>query len=269
MPALLGILRKMDTTPGTPVGYALPVGRESLPLNEGLGQRLSLRFTGRIFCLECGDRTATSYSQGYCFKCCQTLAQCDLCIVRPHTCHHHLGTCREPAWGEAHCFIPHTVYLANSSGLKVGITRSQYATTRWMDQGAIEALPIASVCSRRDSGIIEYALSQHIPDRTNWRHMLSGVEKPVDLHAEREKVFALWQDSFPGEKLSAMEPVRFSYPVLRYPTKVVSLNPEKQPDLSGTLLGIKGQYLIFDSGVLNIRKHGGYEVKAGFEGRVN
>ena len=177
--------------------------------------------------------------------------------------------CREPAWGEAHCFIPHTVYLANSSGLKVGITRSQYATTRWMDQGAIEALPIASVCSRRDSGIIEYALSQHIPDRTNWRHMLSGVEKPVDLHAEREKVFALWQDSFPGEKLSAMEPVRFSYPVLRYPTKVVSLNPEKQPDLSGTLLGIKGQYLIFDSGVLNIRKHGGYEVKAGFEGRVN
>ncbi len=262
---LTGVLRKMDTEHGDPVRYALPLGDATLNLNEGLGKRLTLRFTGRIFCLECGDRTSSSYSQGHCFKCSQSLAQADLCIMRPHTCHHHLGTCREPAWGEAHCFIPHTVYLANSSGLKVGITRSHHTLSRWMDQGALEALPIASVRNRRESGLIEYALSRHVPDRTQWRRMLSGEETPVDLRAEREKVYALWQDDFPGEKLAAAEPVRFNYPVLKYPAKVTSLNPDKQPDLSGTLLGIKGQYLILDAGVVNIRKHGGYEVEAGFE----
>lgn len=255
----------MDTAHEDPVRYALPVGEHSIDLNAGLGKRLTLRFTGKIFCQECGDRTRTSYSQGFCFKCSQTLAQADLCIMRPHTCHHHLGTCREPAWGEAHCFTPHTVYLANSSGLKVGITRSHHMLTRWMDQGALEAIPIASVRNRLESGLIEFALSKYLPDRTNWRHMLSGVETPVDLKAERDKVFALWQKDFPGEKLENSEPIRFKYPVMKYPAKVVSLNPEKQPDLSGTLLGIKGQYLILDSGVLNIRKHGGYEVEAGFE----
>lgn len=262
---ITGTLRKMDTTPSDPVGYSLPVGNDSISLNENLGQRLHLRFTGKIFCQECGDRTSSSYSQGYCFKCSQSLAQTDLCIMRPHTCHHHLGTCRQPAWGEAHCFVFHTVYLANSSGLKVGITRSHQMLTRWMDQGALEAVPIASVRTRRDSGLIEFALSQFLPDRTNWRHMLSGVEKPVDLRAERDKVHAQWQNDFPGEKLESSEPVRFRYPVLQYPAKVVSLNPEKTPDLSATLLGVKGQYLILDSGVLNIRKYGGYEVEAGFE----
>jgi hypothetical protein len=265
MSILTGLLRKMDTTAVDPVRYALPIGNQTVELNPGLGQRLSLRFTGRIFCLECGNRVKTSYSQGYCFTCSQTLASCDLCIMRPHDCHHHLGTCREPAWAEEHCFIPHTVYLANSSGLKVGITRSRQMLMRWMDQGAVEALPIASVRNRRESGLIEYALSRHLPDRTNWRHMLSGIETPVDLRLEREKAFALWQTGFPGEKIETAEPRRFLYPVLRYPVKASSLNPEKQPDLSGVLLGIKGQYLILDSGVLNIRKHGGYEVKAGFE----
>ena len=255
-----GTLQKMDTFHTDPVGYSLPVGNESIPLNAKVGTFFRLRFTGKIFCQECGNRTSSSYSQGFCFKCSQSLAQADLCIMRPHTCHHHLGTCREPAWGEAHCFIPHTVYLANSSGLKVGITRSHARLHRWMDQGALEALPIASVRNRRDSGLIEYALSQHLPDRTNWRHMLSGVEAPVDLRAERDRVYALWREDFPGEKVTE-EPLRFRYPVLSYPAKVMSLNPEKTPEVAGTLLGIKGQYLILDTGVLNIRKHGGYEVE--------
>jgi len=213
MTILTGTLDKMETVAADPVQYALPVGNQSIGLNEKLGQKLTLRFTGKIYCQECGDRTRSSYSQGYCFKCSQSLAQADLCIMRPHTCHFHLGTCREPAWGESHCFVPHTVYLANSSGLKVGITRSHQVHTRWMDQGALEALPIASVRNRRESGIIEFALSQHIADRTNWRKMLSGVETPIDLRAERDKVYALWQNDFPGEKLEQSEPVRFTYPV--------------------------------------------------------
>jgi hypothetical protein len=51
------------------------------------------------------------------------------------------------------------------------------------------------------------------------------------------------------------------YPVLAYPDKVRSHNLEKEPLLEGTLLGIKGQYLIFDQAVINIRKYTGYRVK--------
>jgi hypothetical protein len=257
---LSGILRKMGTEQADPVRYSMPIGDGFIDLNPLLGQKLSLRFTGNIFCLACKRRTPTSFGQGHCFSCFQSLASLDNCILRPHTCHHHHGTCRQPDWGTEHCFIPHIVYLANSSGLKVGITRAHQAPTRWMDQGAVEAIPIARTRSRLDCGIIEIALSEHLPDRTNWRKMLSGVENPVDLRAERERVFGLW-GKFPGEKAADAEPLRFRYPVLQYPAKVASLNAEKEPRVTGTLWGVKGQYLIFDTGVLNVRKYGGYEAE--------
>jgi hypothetical protein len=262
---LSGLLQKMDATHEETVRYALPVGRETVPLNERLGQRISLRFTGKIFCLECGDRTRTSFGQGHCYKCFQTLAALDTCTMRPHTCHHHLGSCREPAWAESHCFISHTVYLANSSGLKVGITRSRGVRTRWMDQGAVEALPIAVTRNRLDCGLIEVALSAHVADRTHWRRMLSGVEDPVDLRLARDRLFSLWTAGLPGEKVPDAEPVRFRYPVLKYPEKAVSLNALKHPEIAGTLLGVKGQYLILDVGVINIRTHSGHEAVVSLE----
>jgi hypothetical protein len=48
--------------------------------------------------------------------------------------------------------------------------------------------------------------------------------------------------------------------VLKYPTKVVSLNFDKTPIITGVLEGIKGQYLLLDSGVLNIRKFSSYHL---------
>jgi hypothetical protein len=257
--SITGLLHKMDTVHEETVRYALPLSEARVPLNERLGQQISLKFTGKIFCLECGARTRTSFGQGHCWTCFQTKAALDNCIVRPHTCHHHLGTCREPEWGERHCFVPHTVYLANSSGLKVGITRSHTVRMRWMDQGAVEALPIAVTQNRLDCGLIEHALSVHVADKTHWRRMLSGVEQPVDLRAARDRLFGLWGAEFPGEKVVDAEPVRFLYPVLKYPEKAVSLNAAKNPDITGTLLGIKGQYLILDVGVINIRTHSGHE----------
>jgi hypothetical protein len=52
----------------------------------------------------------------------------------------------------------------------------------------------------------------------------------------------------------------FNFPVQEYPTKVVSFNLDKNPVAQGTLMGIKGQYLILDSGVINLRKYGSYLV---------
>jgi hypothetical protein len=260
MPKRTGPIAKMRTRPEAQVQYELPIGDGLLPLNGLLGSPIRFRHTGRIFCVHCGALTKTSFNQGYCFKCSQTLAQCDICIVKPELCHFRHGTCREPEWGETHCMIEHTVYLANSSGLKVGITRSHQMRTRWMDQGAVQALPIVRVKNRFDSGKVESELSRRVPDKTNWRAMLKGQGERVDLKAERDKLFASWGADLPGERLFGEE-LTFAYPVLAYPAKPASLNLEKQPEVSGELQGIKGQYLILSIGVINMRKYGGYELE--------
>ena len=257
---LRGTIRKMITESTEPVRYHLPIGEGRIPINPLLGTPVRFRYTGRIFCIHCGKATKTSFSQGYCFGCMQKLAQCDMCIVRPELCHYHLGTCREPEWGEAHCFIDHTVYLANSSGLKVGITRSHQMKTRWMDQGAVQALPIVRVKSRLDSGLVETTLAKVVPDKTNWRAMLKGDVGRIDLKAHRDALFSTWAADLPGERLDEEE-IQLAYPVRRYPAKLVSFNLDKDPEVKGELLGVKGQYLIFEAGVINMRKYAGYELE--------
>ncbi len=119
-----GLIEKMNTSLDMGIAqYRLPIGEKMLNMNDLIGERISLNFDGKIYCSNCGKKTNKSYSQGYCFPCCQKLARCDMCIMKPEQCHHHMGTCREPEWGTRNCFTPHVVYLANSSGAKVGITR--------------------------------------------------------------------------------------------------------------------------------------------------
>ena len=169
-----GQIEKMGSRLAEPVQYHLPIGDEAVALNPLLGRRLALNYAGVITCIACGAKTKRSFSQGYCYPCCMRLAQCDLCVLKPETCHYHLGTCREPEWGEQHCMIPHFVYLANASGLKVGITRTSQVPTRWIDQGATQALAILKVRTRRQSGLMETALKQYVADKTNWQAMLKG-----------------------------------------------------------------------------------------------
>lgn len=269
MNSVQGALRKMRTRAGECVEYTLPVGDALVEINPLLGQTIRLDFSGRIFCVACGRQTNRSFNRGYCYPCFQALAQCDLCIIKPELCHYDRGTCREPAWGETHCMQPHAVYLANSSGVKVGITRRTQIPTRWMDQGATQALPIARVPSRHRAGLVEVLLKRHVSDRTDWRRMLKGEPEPVDLAARREALFAaggselaaLLEDTHECSPPTAADEHRFTYPVLEYPAKVRALNLDKTPTLEGQLSGIKGQYLLLDAGVLNVRKFGGYEVR--------
>ncbi len=267
---LVGNVRKMRVEGADPVLYSLPVGDETVAMNALLGRSVGLRFTGNIHCVACGRKTNKSFNQGHCFPCLRKLASCDDCIVRPERCHYHLGTCREPAWGEANCLRPHVVYLANSSGVKVGITRESQVPTRWIDQGAAQALPVARVASRRLSGRMEVAFKGHVADRTDWRRMLKGEPEHVDLVGTRDGLLKQCGDALANvtdehdpadpEFIADAEVRAFRYPVLEYPTKVASINLDKNPESEGTLMGIKGQYLIFDTGVINIRKYGGYEI---------
>jgi hypothetical protein len=257
-----GAIRKMTSRLEDPVVYELPVGGESVPINSFVGQTLRLAFTGEIHCIHCNRSIKKTFNQGYCFPCFRALARCDGCIVRPERCHFHEGTCREPEWGEANCMQPHSVYLANSSSLKVGITRDVNIPTRWIDQGAAQALPIRHVESRLDSGRVEVALRALVSDRTDWRAMLRGDPEPVDMCAARDELMAqhLADEGveLPGRPLEDAQPLEIHYPVLEYPTKVRSHDLVKNPILEGTLQGIKGQYLIFDSCVINVRKYAGY-----------
>lgn len=275
-PKMLGTLKKMrGQLPGNDdnndtVQYALPVGDEFLPLNPLIGKTFKFTHTGKILCSNCGKKTKKSYSQGHCYVCMQKLASCDMCILKPETCHFEQGTCREPDWGEANCMTHHFVYLSNTSGLKVGITRHSQVPTRWIDQGATQALPIFKVATRLQSGMVETAMAELIADKTNWRALLKGQAEPLDLKAKAQELIPQIATRLDEVKLKFGEDavtelnadvLDIRYPVLEYPTKITSFNMDKNPEVSGTLMGIKGQYLIFDNGVINIRKFGSYEVE--------
>ena len=266
-----GTLRKMAARLETPVQYSLRLDDAAIPLNPLLGKTISLEFTGTIHCVHCGRVTKKSFNQGYCFPCFQRLAQCDSCIIHPEKCHYDQGTCREPEWGEEYCMQDHIVYLANSSGLKVGITRATQIPTRWIDQGAVQALAIIRVRSRLQSGLLEVIFRQHVADKTNWRDMLTPESQVLDLQAEKANLLERCQSEvaeleqrfgpFAISILTGIAPVEIEYPVLGNPAKITALSFEKQPEIKGKLLGIKGQYLLFDQGVINMRRYSGYQIQ--------
>ncbi|TDR15109.1 DUF2797 domain-containing protein [Marinomonas communis] len=254
------------------VSYELKLGDQLFPLEQAIGQKVSLNFTGSINCIHCGRASKKSFSQGYCYPCFKKLAACDTCIMSPEKCHYYEGTCREPEWAEKYCMQSHYVYLSNTTSLKVGITRGDQLPTRWIDQGATQARAIFLVENRRMSGLVETLFKSEVADKTNWRNMLKGLDVEIDLESEQERLInRLWEglDALQNEyglqsiqELSADNVTHeFVYPVLEYPSKIASINAEKTPFVEGTLMGIKGQYWILDTGVINLRKYTGYEAE--------
>lgn len=265
-----GALSKMSVRLEAPVQYGFRLGEAEIAANPLIGKQLRLEFLGAIHCIHCGRKTKKSFSQGYCYPCFTKLAQCDSCIVSPEKCHFEQGTCREPEWGERFCMTDHVVYLANSSGIKVGITRASQVPVRWIDQGASQALPIMRVATRQQSGFVEDLLRSQVADRTNWRTMLKGEAPALDLVSIRDALFEQLGDGIRAlqerfglqavQPVSDILPIEISYPVDAYPTKVVSFDLDKTPVVEGTLRGIKGQYLILDTGVINLRKYTAYQL---------
>ena len=256
------------------VSYNLAFGDNSLNLNERLESKLKISFEGQINCIHCGRKTKKSFSQGYCFPCMKKLAQCDQCIMSPERCHYDAGTCREPEWADQFCMTDHYVYLSNTTAAKVGLTRGNQIPTRWIDQGAEQALPIFKTATRQQAGFVEDALRKHISDKTNWRNMLKNCAEPIDLPSLREELIEkssselseISQRFGPSNIVALADEavVSLSYPVLQYPTKISSFNLDKTPEVSGQLVGVKGQYLIFDNGVINLRKYTGYSLAVEF-----
>lgn len=267
---LIGALHKMHVKHENPVQYELMFNEDVLSLNVFLNKKIKLTFLNEIFCIQCGRKIKQSFQQGYCFPCMQKINECNNCMIHPEKCLVEAGRCDPTDWAHQPCHQSHIVYLANSSGLKVGITREKSVITRWIDQGAAAALPIFKTANRYQAGIIEVALKQYVADKTNWRVMLRKTPVPLDLLQEKKTllsqaeksldlILAKYSDAvsmLPDETVT-----QFHYPVNIYPDKISALSFDKTPVIEGVLQGIKGQYLLLDQGVLNIRKFGGYVVE--------
>lgn len=268
-----GHLAKMEASldAGGMVNYQLQLDDQRVDMNALIAKPIAIEHIGDIHCVHCGRRSKKSFSQGYCYPCFTKLPQCDTCIMSPEKCHFHHGTCRDPEWGEKFCFTDHFVYLSNTSGVKIGITRGTQLPTRWIDQGATQGLAIFRVQTRYQAGLIEDCIREHVADKTHWQKMLKGNADDVDLHSLRDELMAKSEEGLEfleqEHGLQALQRLynesitHIKFPIEQFPEKVKSLNLDKQPLVEGVLQGIKGQYLIMDTGVINIRKFTAYNVK--------
>ena len=259
-------LHKMQAGISDPVNYFFNLEGDHLHLNELLGREIVMSYKNQINCIKCGTVTKTSFAQGYCYPCFVSSPETEDCVLRPELCMAHLGKSRDMEYAENHCLIDHYVYMANSGGLKVGVTRYTQKPVRWIDQGAVEAIIVAKTPNRFIAGSIEVALKMHFQDKTNWRKMLSSAEKgEINLMAEKLKAIQFLHSDFQKYASDDNNITEIHFPVIEYPNKVKSIGFDKVPEVKGVLTGIKGQYFIFKSGeVLNIRKHGGYLVELSF-----
>ncbi|NND63372.1 MAG: DUF2797 domain-containing protein [Flavobacteriaceae bacterium] len=255
-----GVLTKMQTENNQPIQYYLVFESDFLHMNQLLDKKISIDFVG-YQCLNCGLNKKI-FRQGFCYDCFYEIPQAADWIMRPELSTAHLGKeDRDLEYEKKVQLQPHIVYLANSSNVKVGVTRKSQVPTRWIDQGAHEAIEIVEVPNRYLAGVTEVALKDHVSDKTNWRNMLKNDVKDEDLVEWRERL----KDFIPSEAteyfIESNTETHLEFPVIQYPTKPKSLNLEKTPSFQGTLKGIKGQYLIFeDDTVFNVRSNEGYKV---------
>lgn len=256
-----GQIRKMITENGNPIRYYLNLQDDYLDINQQIGKKIKI-YHDHNACLNCGSDLII-YRMGYCKTCFYTVPEANENIIRPELSKAHLGIAeRDLEWEMAFQLQPHVVYLAVSSDLKVGVTRANQMFTRWIDQGASYAAVLAKTGNRYEAGMIEVALKNHIADKTSYQKMLRNEVPQIDLLHQKDFL----KNYIPEEHVKfyvADETIyNLEYPVLNYPQKIKSLSLLKQREFTGKLIGVKGQYWIFEDGTAwNVRGHEGFYVR--------
>lgn len=259
-----GNLLKMASAVGDDrkVFYQLVLGQTAVDMNQLVGCKVGLSFTGTIHCVSCGKITRKSYAQGFCFNCLQTAPEAEECVLRPALCKAHLGVARDMDYAQSHCLKPHFVYLANTGEVKVGVTRQSQIPTRWVDQGATSAIKLCQTPNRHIAGLVEQHLSAHFSDKTVWKKMVTNhINEDLDLAHYRQEALDLLTPGMHRFRCDDDQVYNFNYPVSAYPKNPQTISLDKTPVVEGLLSGIKGQYLLLDGDrVLNVRRHSGYEI---------
>ena len=260
-----GVLTKMTTEFAKPIQYYLVFESDFLNMNQLLGKTIHIKFV-KYQCLNCGLNKEI-YRQGFCKSCFFDIPQAADWIIRPELSTAHLDKeDRDLAYEKKVQLQPHIVYLANSSNVKVGVTRKTQVPTRWIDQGAHEAIEIVEVPNRYLAGITEIALKDYVADKTNWRTMLKNEIADENLVVWRDRLKEYIPEEAKQYFIETNTETNIEFPVLQYPEKPKSLNIKKQGSYSGKLVGVKGQYLIFeDQTVFNVRSNEGLVVEIGVD----
>jgi hypothetical protein len=256
-----GVLTKMQTEFAEPIQYYLILENDFLNMNQLLGKTITMEFV-KHQCLKCGlDKPI--YRQGFCKDDFFDIPQAGDWIMRPELSTAHLGKeDRDLEYEKKVQLQPHIVYLANSSNVKVGVTRKTQVPTRWIDQGAHEAIEIVEVPNRYLAGITEVALKDFVADKTNWRKMLKNEIDDENLVEWRERLKRYIPEEAQDYYIASNTETNLQFPVQKYPEKPKSLNIEKEQSYTGKLAGVKGQYLIFeDDTVFNVRANEGLVVR--------
>ena len=256
-----GVLTKMQTEIGNPIQYYLVFENSFLNVNQLIGKETEIVFQG-YKCLNCGKQKKI-FRQGFCYDCFMSSASVGDWIMKPELSTAHLDIeDRDLVYEKKVQLQPHIVYLALSSEVKVGVTRKTQVPTRWIDQGAIQAVPIVEVTNRYLAGITEVALKNHFADKTAWQKMLKNEVLPADLLVERQKTYDWLPNEVKPYFAVDQQVLDLHYPVLQYPKKISSINLDKVPSFTGKVSGIKGQYLLFEDGtVFNVRSNEGFVVR--------
>lgn len=255
-----GVLKKMPTENLETIQYYLDMEADFFNMNQLLGKSLKITFE-KFECLNC-HLEKEIFRQGFCKSCFFETPNAGDWIMRPELSKAHLGIeDRDLSYEQKVQLQPHIVYLANSSNVKVGVTRKQQVPTRWIDQGAHEAIEIVEVPNRYLAGITEVALKEFVADKTNWRKMLKNDIEDESLVDWRNKLKQYIPDEAKEYLIESNTETHLNFPVHKYPEKPKSLNLKKEKSYSGKLVGIKGQYLIFeDETVFNVRSNEGLVV---------
>ncbi|WP_298782248.1 DUF2797 domain-containing protein [uncultured Polaribacter sp.] len=255
-----GVLKKMKTENLEEVQYYLDMESDFLNVNQMINKELTLSFV-KYQCLNC-QLNKQIYRQGFCKSCFFETPNAGDWIMKPELSTAHLDIeDRDLAYEKSVQLKPHIVYLANSSNVKVGVTRKQQVPTRWIDQGAHEAIEIVEVPNRYLAGITEVALKDYVADKTNWRKMLKNDIEEVSLMEWRDRLKEFIPEEAAAYFIKDNVETHLNFPVKKYPLKPKSLNLIKTPKYTGKLVGIKGQYLIFeDDTVFNVRANEGLVV---------
>ncbi|TVZ52944.1 DUF2797 domain-containing protein [Dokdonia sp. Hel_I_53] len=256
-----GVLRKMQTEHTDPINYYLIMGDDFIQMNQLIDKNVHIEFL-KYECLACGENKKI-YRQGYCYDDFFKVPQAADWIMKPELSKAHLDEeDRDLEYEKSVQLKPHIVYLANSSNVKVGVTRKSQVPTRWIDQGAHEAIEIVEVPNRYLAGITEVALKKHVADKTNWRKMLKNEIEDLNLKTYRDHLKQFIPEEAQKYFIIENDETHIHFPVLQYPEKLKTLNLDKTPAYEGLLKGIKGQYLLFDDNtVFNVRSWEGYVVR--------
>ena len=255
-----GVLKKMTSIHDNPVRYIIDFDNDLIFLNQSIGKKIKIHKTGYC-CLSCFENLQI-FANGFCKKCFFESPIAGDWIMKPELSKAHLGIeDRDISYEKKVQLQNHIVYLSKTSGIKVGVTRSNNMSTRWIDQGAIEAVELIEVPNRYLAGVAEVKLKEKFSDKTNWRKMLTSNFEEADIIKNKKIALDELGSEFEEFFKTDSEVMKFNYQIDKSIDSVKSVSLKKSDDIEGKLIGIKGQYFIFeDSSVFNVRSNEGYVV---------